>query len=328
MRILITGSEGTLGSVLKKELRDRGHVVFGCDQAHSADPQVMRADIGERQQVIRVFDWARPELVYHFAAEFGRLNGQEYYQQLWRSNCIGTRNVIEECLRVNAVMAFASSSEAYGIADDYAPEHEDFKEGWLDKYAPEFWNEYALSKWTNERQIFMAARNEHLQAIIFRFFNAYGPGEKYSPYRSVVCLFAYRLMKGLPITVYKNYYRTFMYITDWLKGVANLSDPELLKRILAAASFRIWEGSGHSHVPVFNIGGEEYQSVESLAAKLLTHIGGSSSEITFLDSEKANVISKKPDITMAKIWLDHDPKITLDEALPATIDWIREEYGL
>lgn len=328
MRILITGSEGVLGSTLKRELRSRGHEVFGCDMAHSADAKVLRADVSERRQLERVYDFAKPELVYHFAAEFGRTNGQEYYEQLWKTNCIGTRNVIEECLRTNSVLAFASSSEAYGMADDYASAHEDFKEGWLDKYAPQFHNEYALTKWTNERQIFMAARNEKLKAVVFRFFNAYGPGEKYSPYRSVICLFTYRLLKGLPITIYKNYFRTHMFIKDWAESVANLSDPYRLKLILNKSQHSDWEGSGRSGVPVFNIGGQEYESIETTANKILELTNGTKSEITFLDAEKANVISKAPNNHLAAQWLGHDPKTPLSEGLPPTIAWIRKEYGL
>lgn len=324
MRILITGSEGVLGKTLKKELRDRGHEVFGCDQGHSSDPQVIRADVSERRQLARAFDFAQPELVYHFAAEFGRTNGQEYYEQLWKHNAIGTRNAIEESLRTKATLVFASSSEAYGMADDYAPAHEDFREEWLDKWPPQFHNEYALSKWTNERQIFMAARNEGLKAVVLRFFNAYGPGEFYSPYRSVVCLFTYRLLKGYPITVYRNYYRTHMFISDWAHGVANVSSS--LDRMFAY--YRPWAGSGRCGVPVFNIGGTDYESVEALKDKILSHIGGSNSTITYLDAEKANVVSKKPDISLAAEWLDHKPRITLSEGLPPTINWIRGVYGL
>src|SRR5258708_18649160 len=328
MRILITGSRGVLGTKLKQELRQRGHDVYGCDLMHSEDPQEIRADVAERRQLARAYDFAKPELVYHFAAEFGRTNGQDYYENLWRSNAIGTQNVIEECVRTNSVLAFASSSEAYRMADDYAPLREDFKEGWLDKYAPQFHNEYALTKWTNERQIFMAARNEKLKAVVLRFFNAYGPGEKYSPYRSVICLFTYRLLKGLPITIYKNYFRTHMFINDWAQGVANLSDPYRLSLILRKSQHSYWEGSGRSGVPVFNIGGQEYEAIETTANKIIELINGTKSEITFLDAEKANVISKAPDNYLASQWLDHNPTTPLSGGLPPTIEWIRKEYGL
>src|SRR5579872_6615554 len=98
MRILITGSEGILGSVLKTELRRRGHRVFGSDVAHSDDPQYMRVDVSEARQVARAFETFKPEVVYHLAAEFGRMNGDQYAEQLWKTNCLGTKNIIDQCV--------------------------------------------------------------------------------------------------------------------------------------------------------------------------------------------------------------------------------------
>jgi len=100
-----------------------------------------------------IFAHVKPELVYHLAAEFGRMNGEDYYEQLWITNCVGTRNVIEACLKHKARLAFASSSEAYGDADRYASGRGDIAEDFLDRFAPGFHNEYALTKWANERQI-------------------------------------------------------------------------------------------------------------------------------------------------------------------------------
>jgi nucleoside-diphosphate-sugar epimerase len=42
-----------------------------------------------------LFDAVGPfDLVYHCAAEFGRWNGEDFYEQLWRTNAVGTKNVI------------------------------------------------------------------------------------------------------------------------------------------------------------------------------------------------------------------------------------------
>lgn len=323
MKILVTGSAGTLGRVLVAELRRRGHQVFGCDLKHSDDPQEMRADVSERRQLARVFDAFGPfDLCYHLAAEFGRLNGEEFYEDLWKSNCIGTRNVIEECIRTGTRLAFASSSEAYGETATYQPDKDGLlPESLLDAFAPAFHNEYALTKWANERQIHIAAKNRGLNAVVLRFFNAYGPGEYYTPYRSVVCLFIYRLMFGLPITVYSNYHRVFMYVDDWARTVANVAD-----RFDSLPREARWIGSRWGMVPTYNVGGEEYCSVETMKDKIVALLGGTQSEISHLDAEKANVTNKRPDITLAKRDLGHDPKTTLDEGLPITIEWMRRTY--
>jgi dTDP-glucose 4,6-dehydratase len=322
MRILITGSEGVLGSTLKKELRFRGHQVFGCDLQHSSDANVMRADVAENRQIDRVFSWALPDIVYHFAAEFGRKNGQDYYEQLWKTNCIGTRNVIDLCTETKSKLIFASSSEAYGMADRYLPEDRPLEERDLDKYPPQFHNEYALTKYTNERQITMAVRNQDLDAIILRFFNVYGPPEKYNSYRSVVCLFAYKLLKGLPITVYKNSYRTHLWIGDWANTVAGIADNQYL-------SFGMyWPGSaGTPWVPVFNIGGRGKESTTHML-ELLQKITGIKGNITSIIEETGNVASKEPDNHAAEVHLGHNPTKDFEEGLRETVAYLKETYGL
>ena len=55
--------------------------------------------------------------MYHLAAEFGRINGEEHYEQVWRTNAIGTRNVLELQRERGFRHIFASSSEVYGEAD-------------------------------------------------------------------------------------------------------------------------------------------------------------------------------------------------------------------
>lgn len=324
-----------------RELRARGHDVYGCDLAHSADPKEMRADISEHRQLRRVFgDFAPIDLVYHLAAEFGRMNGTGWYEQLYKTNLTGTQNVIEECLRTGAKLIFASSSEAYGESTIYQPEAHQIREESLDQYAPAFHNEYALTKWANEKQIHIAAKNRGLDAVVLRFFNAYSE-EEYTPYRSVVCIFIYRLMFGLPITVYRNYHRVFMYVGDWARTTANAA--ERFDQLPRRAGF---SGNRPGLVPTYNVGGREYCSVEELKDKLLRLLDvqevrrlagsdaelvrfadGHTCEIAYLSREAANVTNKRPDISLAEQDLGHDPKTTLDEGLPLAIAWIRRRYG-
>lgn len=322
MRILITGSEGVLGSTLRNVLRRKGHTVFGCDLMHTDDDQYMRADISDRRQLARVFDIFGPELVYNFAAEFGRKNGQEYYEQLWQTNCLGTRNVIEECLRVGATLAHASSSEAYGLAEKYTDG--DLSERLLDVFPPQFHNEYALTKYTNERQITMAVRNHNLNAIIFRFFNVYGPPEMFSQYRSVVCQLAYKLLANLPLTVTKDGYRSHLWIGDWAETVSNL--PNELNNL---AFQRTWPGSaGTPYTPVFNIGGDDYTSIEELYNMLVEIIKPTNPNVTFVASEENNSAAKRPDNSLSKLWLGYKAMMPLKDGLVRTVDFLRDVHGL
>ncbi len=300
-RILVTGSDGTLGRPLVAVLRTRGHDVWCCDLQHSEDPQSRRADIAEFRQLERVFD-QRYDYVYHLAAEFGRLNGEEYYETLWRTNVIGTRNVLELQKRQGFRLIFASSSEIYGDRHESIL-HEDIP---LNHSIIQH-NDYATTKWVNEIQIMNFEKRYGSECMRLRFFNAYGPGEYYHNYRSVVCLFAYRALHGVPYEVYQGYHRVFMYIDDFIPTLANACD-------------RFVPGE------VYNIGGEEYRSVRELSDLVLRCCDRDDRLVTYLPEDRHNVQNKRPDISKAKRTLGHDPRTTLEVGVPATVDWLKSVY--
>jgi len=300
-RILVTGSKGTLGRPLVRELSGRGHDVWGCDLQHQADTKYFRADVANYRQLERVFEQPY-DYVYHLAAEFGRLNGEEYYETLWQTNVIGTRNILELQRRHNFKLIFASSSEIYG------DRHEDIlrEEIPLNRSIIQH-NDYATTKWVNEIQIMNFEKRYGNPCVRLRFFNAYGPGEYYHNYRSVVCLFVYRALHGLPYEVYEGYHRVFMYIDDFIPTLANVCE-----NFIAGG--------------VYNIGGEEFRSVHELSDLILRTLRIDGRFVTYLPEEKHNVQNKRPDITRAKTAFGHNPKTTLEEGVPRTIEWMRQIY--
>jgi dTDP-glucose 4,6-dehydratase len=301
-RILVTGCNGTLGRSLVLELRNGGHEVFGCDLQHHSDERYVRADIASYRQLERVFE-REYDFVYHLAAEFGRLNGEEYYETLWQTNVIGTRNILEFQRLRGFNLIYASSSEIYG--DKHEPIlHEDIP---LQASIIQQ-NDYAITKWVNEIQCLNFEKRHDLPIVRLRFFNAYGPGEHYHNYRSVVCLFCYRALHGLPYTVYKGYNRVFMYIDDFIPTLASVVD-------------RFAPGG------VYNIGGREYRGVEDLSNIILEYLNLDDSNVTYLPQDKHNVQNKRPDIRRAEEAFGHDPKVTLEEGVPKTIEWMREVYA-
>jgi dTDP-glucose 4,6-dehydratase len=287
------------------ELRRRGHEVWGCDLAHDGDPQYVRADVALANQLAAAFVQARPEVVYHLAAEFGRHNGEDFTEQLWTTAMIGTRNVLEACQAFGAHLIFGSSSEIYG----------DYDADWLREDLPDEVpggcfqpNEYALSKWTNERQI-RAFRRRHpeMKTTILRFFNTYGPGEAYHPYRSVVALFCRKALDGHPLPVYEGYHRTFMYVDDFTPTLANVCEADLM-----------WD--------TYNIGGLDYRNVQDLAriVQEVVHLrDGATVAIDLIPEDKHNARRKRPDISRAMTDLGHDPKVVLEDGVPRTLEWMR-----
>ena len=303
MQILVTGCKGTLGIPLVGELKKRGHEVWGCDLQHQRDENFIRADISNYRQLERVFEANQYDYVYHLAAEFGRINGEEYYDTLWETNVIGTRNILEWQKKKGFRLIFASSSEIYG------DKHADIlREDMPLNYSIIQPNDYAVTKWVNEIQIMNFEKRFHIEVVRCRFFNAYGPGEYYHHYRSVVCLFCYRALFGMPWEVYEGYHRVCMYINDVIPTLANVCE---------------------KFIPgeVYNIGGQEFRSVKELSDLILDYTGADPKLVDYLPEDKHNVLNKRPDITKAKKQFGHDPKVTLEEGVPKTIEWMKEVYN-
>jgi len=301
-KILVTGSKGTLGTPLVNELRKRGHDIWQCDLQHQRDHQYIRADISNYRQLEKVFN-EDFDYVYHLAAEFGRLNGEEYFETLWQTNVIGTRNILELQKIKGFKLIFASSSEIYGDEhDEILSENIPLQKSIIQH------NDYATTKWVNEIQIMNFEKRFNTETVRCRFFNAYGPGEFYHHYRSVVCLFCYRALNGIPWTVYEGYHRVFMYIDDFIPTLANVCE-------------RFVPGE------VYNIGGEEFRSVRELSDLILRETGAGQGLVKYLPEDKHNTMNKRPDIKKAVKHLNHNPVVCLEEGIPATIKWMKDVYS-
>jgi len=299
LKVLVTGSRGVLGTPLVKELEGRGHSVFGCDIVHGNTENYVRCNIAEYREIRRTLESVNPDFVVNLAAEFGRKNGEEYYETLWKSNVIGLRHILEIQKEMNFKLIHASSSEVYGNVDvDYIREDTPFAQPL---------NDYAITKVVNEIQITNFRDLFGNQIMIPRFFNSYGPGEYYSNYRSVVCLFCYRALHDIPYEVYDDYYRVVLYIDDFIPTLANCVD------LFVDGEF-------------INIGGNEYTSVKEISDTVLRQLGKDDSLVKYLSKDVHTVKNKRPDITKAKKLLNHNPKITLEQGISQTLQWMKRTY--
>lgn len=315
-RILVTGSRGVVGTYLARILKADGHSVFGVDIVHasgeigwhqemaSGESTYARCGVEDYRQISRVFEKYGPfDFVYHTAAEFGRWNGEDYYEQLWKTNAIGTKNIIRLQEKLQFKLIHFSSSEVYGDFDGVMTEDV------MERHEIKQLNDYAMSKWVNEMQIRNSARQYGTNTVIVRLFNTYGPGEWYHPYRSVNAKFCYHALHGLPITVYKGHARTSSYLEDTCRALANI-----------VKNFRQSE--------VYNIGGSEHHGIEALATMIWAYTGADPSLITYREAEILTTISKRVDVSKAVRDLGLTSSINLEEGVKRTIDWMRDHYGL
>lgn len=78
---------------------------------------------------------------------------------------------------------------------------------------------------------------------------------------------------------------------------------------------------------VYNIGGEEFRSVREMSDLILKFYGKDDSIVTDLPEDRHNVQNKRPDISRAKEAFGHDPKTTLEEGIPRTLEWMQQVHG-
>jgi dTDP-glucose 4,6-dehydratase len=305
-RILVTGGTGFIGSNLVPELRKRGHEVWVCDLMNSAaTANYTRCDTREYRQLERIFNSRDFDYVYHLAAEYGRWNGEDYYENLWQTNVIGTKHLIRLQEQKKFKMIFFSSAEVYG---DYTGK---MSEDVMDRLAIKQMNDYAITKWAGELMTLNSAAMFGTETVRVRPVNAYGPHERYNPYRGVIPAFIHKALHDEPYTVYTGHKRIFDYVEDTARTLANITD-----------NFIAGE--------VYNIGGKEEweRDIKQISDLILKHLGKDDSKVTYKKGEPFTTQVKHVDYAKSRRDLKHDPKVPPEKGIPLTIEWMKAEYGL
>jgi dTDP-glucose 4,6-dehydratase len=303
--ILITGGRGFIGTNLTRELRARGHQVWTCDIVHGEDPQHIKADTGVYQQMDAIFRRYQYDYVYHLAAEYGRWNGEDHYENLWRTNVIGTKNMLRLQEQHHFRMIFFSSAEVYGDYDELMTEDV------MDRVPIKQMNDYAITKWAGELQCLNHSAMFGTETVRVRPVNCYGPHEYYSPYRGVIPIFVYQALHGNHFTVYKGHKRIFDYVDDTCRTFANIAD---------------------NFIPgeVYNIGSREDWgiSIEELAEIVLESVGADRSLAEFKGEENFTTRVKIVDFSKSRRDLKHESKIDIHEGIRRYVAWARKVYEI
>jgi len=130
--VFITGISGFAGSCMTKYLIDSGASVFGLvrRQADGHIPQNLRylgidreielleGDVRDISSIASALDRARPNIIFHFAAQSFVPRSFSHPWETMEVNCRGTVNLMEaiRAKELDSVVVFAGSSEEYGLA--------------------------------------------------------------------------------------------------------------------------------------------------------------------------------------------------------------------
>lgn len=308
-KILVTGGAGFIGTNLVNELRSRGHEVIAADLLNNDREDYVRTDVRYYRQLERTFEECGPfDYVYHLAAEYGRWNGEAYYENLWQTNVIGTKNMLRLQEKNKFRMIFFSSAEVYGDYDGKMSEDVMENNPIKDTYQM---NDYAISKWDGELMCMNSAKMFGTETVRVRPVNCYGPGERYTPYRGFIPKFIYLALHNKPYTVFKGHKRIIDYVGDTARTFANIVD---------------------NFIPgeAYNIGGNQdwEMDIKEYSDLVLDAVGCDDSLVTYEEAEPFTTKIKTIDFSKSIRDLKHDPKVKPKEGIQKTVDWMKWYYRL
>tara|TARA_Y100000590_G_scaffold159063_1_gene182467 strand:- start:1247 stop:2188 length:942 start_codon:yes stop_codon:yes gene_type:complete len=307
--ILVTGGAGNIGTNLCNELRSRGYKVIACDLYNTERDDYVRCDVRSYRQLEFVFDEFGPfDYVYHLAAEYGRWNGEAYYENLWQTNNVGTKHVLRLQEKLDFNLIFFSSCEVYGDYDGLMNEDVMSENKIKDTYQM---NDYAITKWAGELMCLNSTAMFGTKIVRVRPLNCYGPYEHYTPYRGFIPKFIYHALNNKPYVVYKGHKRIIDFVEDSCRTFANIVE---------------------NFIPgeVYNVGGrvEWEKDIKEYSDIVLTVTGKSESLVEYREAEAFTTKIKTVDFSKAIKDLNHDPIIEPEDGIRKTAEWMKKIYQL
>jgi len=295
VRFGVTGAAGFVGSHLAQALLERGHEVVGLDcftdyydvalkEENARGLDVRRVDLAEDE-----LDFAGLDGVFHLAAQPGVRSFGDVFPLYLRRNLLASQRVFEVAARDGVRVVFASSSSVYGAAERY-PTPEDTP---LRPISP-----YGITKVGCERLAEAYGLAFGLDAVVLRYFNAFGPRQRPDMAFTRIC---FALAEGRPFDLYGDGEQT--------RGWTYVSD------VVEASLAAMERGSG-----VYNVGGAIEASMnETIAA--LERISGRRLDVRRQPPVPGDQRRTNADTTRIRRELGWSPEVSLEAGLEAQWSW-------
>lgn len=302
MKILVTGSSGTIGTRLSETLLDQGHTVIGADwepckwQKRVED---LRIDIDLRDKTQYGKLPTDVDMIIHLAAN---ARVYELVENPARAldNCIDTFNVLEFA-RTNGIkrMMFASSRETYG--NIHLPEGEKYTEDKAHFMTCE--SPYTASKIAGEAFFEAYKRCYGIETVIVRFSNVYG---MYDDSIRVVPLYFRNAKANLPLKVFgKDKCLDFTYIDDTVQGLTKIIDQ--------------WDKAKND---TYNLAYGEGTTILQLAEEMKTLLE-SDSPIEIGVPRTGEVTHYIADISKAQKTFGYAPETSFHDGIRKSVEWYK-----
>jgi len=310
--VLVTGAAGFIGHVTARMLLRRGYAVIGIDNMNDyydvrlKDYRLAelkrfegfrfhRLDIENREDLDTIGELPSIDGVINLAARTGVRYSMVDPFVYFRTNCIGTLNLLDLAVR-HSMKKFVLASTSSLYAGQPMPFSEDLPVN--EPISP-----YAASKKGAEAIAYTYSHLYDIDVTVLRYFTVYGPAGRpdMSPFR-----FIKWIDEGTPIRLYGDgtQERDFTFVDDIAEGtVRAFETPTAFETI--------------------NLGGSEPHTLNDVIGLMEKHLGKSSRK-TMLPVHKTDMKATWADIGRARRILNWVPKVPLDEGIARTVAWHRE----
>jgi dTDP-glucose 4,6-dehydratase len=308
-RALVTGAAGFIGSHLSEYLLDRGISVIGMDN-------LVTGDVANVEHLVRRdFEFVKHDVtshivvdgpldyVFHFASPASPVDYLKLPIQTLKVGGLGTHNCLGVAKAKGARFLLASTSEVYGDPLVH-PQREDYW-GNVNPVGPR--GVYDEAKRFAEAITMAYHRYHGLETRIVRIFNTYGPRMRVNDGRAIPA-FLSQALTGEDVTVFGDgsQTRSLCYVSDLVEGIYRL--------MLCDSSDPV------------NIGNPHELTMRQLAERILA-LTGAKSRIVEKPLPADDPKRRKPDIARARMLLGWEPKVSLEEGLPRTLEYFRKKLG-
>ena len=315
--VLVTGSDGFIGSHLVEELLGKGCKVrafvyynsfssWGWLDNLSRDQlsqiEVIAGDIRDRGSVSKAMEGI--DVVFHLAALIGIPYSYDSPESYVGTNITGTLNVLEEARRhVTERVLVTSTSEVYGTAQ-YVPIDE--------KHPFQGQSPYSATKIGADRMAESYYRSFNIPVTIVRPFNTYGPRQSA---RAIIPTVISQLCNGKKELSLGSLTptRDLVYVKDTARGFAAIAE------------------SDKTIGEEINIATQEEIAIQDLTEKLIQMINPSARIVTDeqrVRPEKSEVERLLGSNQKIKELTDWAPELSLDQGLASTVEWFQDPANL
>ncbi|MCA9186349.1 MAG: SDR family oxidoreductase [Pirellulaceae bacterium] len=304
---LVTGGAGFIGSHIARALADRGDDVRVLDnlstgfqrniQSH-AGITFIKGDITNADDVAAAA--AGVDCIFHQAALASVPRSVEKPLDTNHACVTGTLTVLDQARRLGVRrVVYAASSSAYGDQPFSSKRETDL---------PAPLSPYAVAKLAGEYYCQAFAHTYGLETVGIRYFNVFGPRQDPgSPYSAVIPLFITWMLAGQRPIVYGDGEQTrdFTYVANVVHGNLLAADaPDVVGKIVNVAN------------------GRTTSLLQLIAA--LNELLGTDLQPEHREPRAGDVRDSLADITLARQYLNYEPKTDFATGLRLSIDYYKQ----